>query len=438
MIGSRKIITIAVIAQVMLGFVSRVGAQGPRPSHVPRPQAVATDGPSRANPRPQIRHLPPVGIADLRFRAIRRPVQNPASQGENARSPGDVAGVRPPPVVVADERLGSPVKIPADFEPWWQAAALRPLRESPQRITIDVNSLIVDALRYSAQVRAISDNAIIAETAITRAAAEFDVHGFMESKMVSTSVPTGSELEAGPTAVRLREEDWFYRAGLRKKNGYGGRLEAAQQIGSKDSSSEFFSPLNQGNSRLTLSYNQPLLNGAGEAYNSSLILLADVDTRVAEDRTTTQLQDQLLEVTESMWELYVQRSLLLQKHRHLERAIMIHKRLEKRRDVDSLDSQIARANAAVATRRTELIRARTAIRNAESFLRALVNSPAMLADRTSELVPAQTPLSYFVPVNLEDALATALHNRPDIDAAAQEIEAARIRLDMARNELLPV
>jgi len=328
--------------------------------------------------------------------------------------------------------------IPSDFQPWWQAGVLRPIRESPQHITIDVNSLIIDTLRYSAQVRTISDNAIIAETSITRAAAEFDVRGFMETKLVRTSVPTGSTLEAGVDVARLREEDWFYRAGFRKKNTFGGRFEFAQKIGSKESNSEFFLPAQQGNSRLTLSYNQPLLNGAGEAYNSSLILLADVDTRVAANRTAVELQDQLLEVTQSMWELYVQRSLLLQKRRHLERATLIHNRLVKRRHVDSLGSQIARAGAAVAMRRTELIRAGTSIRNAEAFLRALVNSPAMLSDRRRELVPIQTPLSYFVPVDLEDALLTAIQNRPDIDAAAQEIEAARIRLDMARSELLPV
>jgi outer membrane protein len=62
----------------------------------------------------------------------------------------------------------------------------------------------------------------------------------------------------------------------------------------------------------------------------------------------------------------------------------------------------------------------------------------MLADRTSELVPVQTPASYYVPIDLQDALATALKNRPDIDAAAQDIEAARIRLKVAKNELLPV
>ena len=193
-----------------------------------------------------------------------------------------------------------------------------------------------------------------------------------------TSVPTGSVLDAGAGVPRLREEDWFVSGGLRRKNQLGGRFEVAQQLGTRDSNSQFFFPGNQGNARLTLSYNQPILNGAGRAYNNSLVVLADLDTRIASHRTATELQDHLLEVTEAMWELYHQRSILLQKRRHLERAHVILIRLEKRSSVDSLASQIARARAAVAMRRSELIRAAAAIRNAEARIRALVNSPTML------------------------------------------------------------
>ena len=232
----------------------------------------------------------------------------------------------------------------------------------------------------------------------------------MESKFGRTSAPTGSTLDAGTSVLRLREEDWFYSAGIRRKNQFGGRFEVAQQIGIKDSNSQFFDPKNQGNSRLTLSYNQPLLNGAGKAYNNSLILLANIDTRIASNRTATELQDHLLAVTEAMWEIYQQRTVLLQKRRHLDRAQVILTRLEKRRDIDSLDSQIARAGAAVSRRRVELIRAATAIRNAEARVRTLVNAPTMLANRQSELVTIQPPTRDFIRVELQDAVLTALYN----------------------------
>jgi len=46
--------------------------------------------------------------------------------------------------------------------------------------------------------------------------------------------------------------------------------------------------------------------------------------------------------------------------------------------VDAVQRQVLRARAAVATRRSEIVRARTSIRNAESQLRLLVNDPVLV------------------------------------------------------------
>ncbi len=332
----------------------------------------------------------------------------------------------------------SAYEMPADFVPWWQAHVTQPLRESPQTIPVQINTLVVDTLRHSARVRALSDNAVIAETAITRAAAGFDTTTFMETKFVRGSNPTGNTLEAGFNVPRLREEDWYARGGVRRRNEYGGKVELSQQIGLRDSNSQFFFPGNQGNARLVLSYNQPLLNGAGQCYNTSLVVLANLDTRVALDKTAADLQDQLLTVIESHWDLYTQRARLMQRRGHVRRAEVVLAYLEKRAEVDALASQIASARAAVASRRTAIIRAEAEIRNAEARLRALVNSPDLLNDRQAELIPVQAPTSTPLPIESQSAFLTALENRAEIDAATQEIEAARVRLNVAKNELLPV
>lgn len=305
-------------------------------------------------------------------------------------------------------------------------------------MAVDINRLLIETLEYSSRVRAISDRGLIAETAILQAMAEFDVSGFMESRFIRTSIPTGNVLEAGANMSRLREGDWFYNAGLRRKNRHGGRFEVGQRIGTRTSNSTFFFPEDQGNARLTLSYNQPLLNGAGEAYNTSLIVLAELDTRMAAAAMSNELQEHLFRVTEAYWELRKQRVAYLQKEQHLRRAALILERLEKRRDLDSLASQIARARAAVAMRQAETIRAAAEIQNTESLLQSLVNSPELSTGEGVEVIPVQAPSHAYVPVSLQDALVTALDQRPEIHAATQEIEAARVRLDVARNELLPV
>ena len=321
---------------------------------------------------------------------------------------------------------------------WWTFPATHSLRPDKETIPIDINSLIFDALTNSAKIQAISDNVGIAETGVATAYASFDPRLFMESKFNRVNIPTGSSLDAGFNVNRLIEKNWYYSGGMRRRNVQGGKWEFSQRYGTKDSSSQFFIPANQGNSRLSLSYTQPLLNGAGTAYNRSLIVLAKLDTKIATDNTIAELQDYLLTVMETHWDLYRQRTWSLQKKINLERAQDILKHLNQRRSLDSYESQIAQVQAAVTIRVAELVQAETFIRNAESRLRAMINSPILLDNRDAELVPIESPTRYPFLVSTPDALVTAMERRAEVDQAIREIEAGRVRLDVARNELLPV
>ena len=60
-------------------------------------------------------------------------------------------------------------------------------------------------------------------------------------------------------------------------------------------------PNNQGAARLALNLTQPLLRGAGTEYNRSLIVLAKLDTRVANDDFNRELQRHLLDISEAYW-----------------------------------------------------------------------------------------------------------------------------------------
>ncbi|KAA5538542.1 TolC family protein [Roseiconus nitratireducens] len=361
--------------------------------------------------------------------------------GETAEAslpaPGSIAGRLSEELRQYGESSNQASSVPIGYRPWWEPAVLAPLDLSPRSIPVTTDSLVLDALQYSNRIAALNENITIAQTGIVRAAAEFDPKAFTESRFVRTSVPTGSSLDAGANVNRLREEDFTASAGMRRKTEAGGRFELGQQIGLRNSNSVFFTPGNQGNSRLSLSFNQPLLAGAGTAVNRSLIVLAQLDTQIAQQKTTTGIQNHLLSVTEVMWELFFQRAVLMLRLRHLEKATAIGDWLENRRDLDSLESQVLRARAAVTQRRSELVRAVTSIKNLEDRLRAIVNSPELLQDRDVELVPAEAPVTQLLPVSFDDAIVTALQQRSEINEVAGEIESTRVRLNVARNEMLP-
>jgi outer membrane protein TolC len=326
--------------------------------------------------------------------------------------------------------------LPAGYEPWWRARVLRPLRPSPEIYPLDLDALVVSALAYSPRVRAISENVLIQETVVVEERAAFDPRSFAESRFFRRSQPIGNLLETGGPP-RWREEDWGLSGGLRKRTPMGGSWEIAQRIGTQASNSKFFIPEQQRNAKMALSFNQPLLNGFGKVYNTSLIVLAELDTQAAADETSAALQQQLTTIADTYWELYLQRSVLVQKHEHLDRAMSVLKELERRREIDALESQIVRAQAAVAARQSELVRAAANVQNIEARLRALTNAPDLMAHAYAELIPLNQPGTTRVDVELQDALVTALQHRPEIDAAAQAIRAAGVRLNMSRNELLP-
>ena len=319
---------------------------------------------------------------------------------------------------------------------WWEELVQHRLRPGNDSVYVDVSTLITATLSHSLKIRAVSQTAAIRAEDIIRAEAEFDPTAFMEAKFVDTTDPVGNTLVTGGPS-RLNDHHFTYDAGFRKKTTTGASLELSQQLGHQNNNSVFFLPQNQGNARLSLSYTQPLLNGAGTPYNTSFVVLADINTQIAKGDYFVELQDQLLEVTHAYWQLYMERAIMLQKQRHLQRAEEILAELRGRLEIDALRSQIVRAEAAVASRRAELARSNSMVRNVESQIRALVNSPELSLQRSPEMIPRELPFRQLFPVDLHAAIQTAIRHRPEIDQATKRINAASVRLNMSRNELLP-
>jgi outer membrane protein len=172
-------------------------------------------------------------------------------------------------------------------------------------------------------------------------------------------------------------------------------------------------------------------------YNTSLIVLAELDTRVAHDELSRQLQSHLLEVSRAYWGLYRERAILVQRLHFFEQAKRIADDLKGRQDVDATRSQLLRAQAAAAQRYSDILRQEMAVKNSEARLRALVNDPE-LAPTNLEFIPWDAPQRLRIPVSMEEAKAVAVDNRPELQQTLQQIRAASVRTDMAAHELLPV
>jgi outer membrane protein len=403
---------------VIFGIAGLYGLAGIAPAQHTAPYRAATRQPPstqsvRRLPRPVAANAGQTGAAARRLSAI------------TTRGGETTPGIHRFPPVAASSDL------------WWEPAVLGRMRAASQPVPVTLESLIVRALNHSSQIKVFSELPLIRQTAIVEAEAEFDWSAFMEAKWDDISDPVGNVLTVGGNATRFYDHYWNYDVGLRQRNTWGGRTEVAQRFGFQNNNSNYFQPQDQGTARLTLSYTQPLLRGRGKVYNTSLTVLAQIDTDIARDEFLRQLQAHLLEVTRAYWGLYLERGLLVIKQRLYGRARNILDDLEGRRGVDAVESQIVRVRASVSERESDLLRAEMAVQNAEDRIHALVNDPGMQCMEQLELIPADQPMGAEIPVDMRQSLATALHGRPEIGQAIKQVKAAAVRLDMSKHELLP-
>lgn len=327
-----------------------------------------------------------------------------------------------------------------NFEPWWINRVSGPIREAKISKEITLESVVSSTILYSPFVAGISRDPIIAETFIREADSAFDTELFVDSKWNDSTEPVGNILITG-TAEFLKDNVWEHQSGIRKRFRNGGDLSLTQDLGFQNSNSNFFDPQDQGTARLSLNFTQPLLNGRGKLVNRSQILIAQLNRDVAYDRFSQFLQEHLLETISSYWDVYYRRTVYLQSKKNYDRAVEILKILEGRRDYDTVANQLARAKAAVFSRRVEVRRAINFLVNAETKLRELVRDPeyGALGDGGAvELVPAQLPLVVKPEMELSQLVNEALTSRPEVDQAFKNIRSSSVEMKIAENDILPV
>ena len=321
---------------------------------------------------------------------------------------------------------------------WWTSAVQKRIRRCEHVQLVMVENLLMRALKHSSQIRVFSELPLIRETAISEADSAFDWNSFLDGRWDDLDDPVGNTLTVGGNGDRYEDHQLSMNAGVRKRVRNGGNLELAQQFGWQDTNSQFFQPDPQGTARLTLSYTHPVMRGNGQVYNESMTVLACIDRDIAGEEFKRQLQSHLLEVVRAYWGLYLERSAFLQKDTSHRRAQQILTRLEGREHIDASQTQIVSARAEVARRYSDLRRAAMAIMNSEDRIRSLVNDPSLGDFKSVEMIPTDLPTSDAVPTTMDSALATAVRNRPEINQALKQIKAACVRVNMSRNELMPL
>lgn len=189
---------------------------------------------------------------------------------------------------------------------------------------------------------------------------------------------------------------------------------------------------------LSFTVTQPLLKNAGIGVNATFIKIAQnnavVEQHIFRDRVLTVIAS----VEQNYWGLVFARENVKVAQAALKAAeeLLATNRIKAKGGVMSV-VDVLQAEAAVASRVEQVLVAEKVIRDEEDQLRTLLNPGEAELRQTVRLAPVDAPITYLETLSLEEAIETAIEQRPEIVQAKKNIESSELNTQFARNQLLP-
>jgi len=190
-------------------------------------------------------------------------------------------------------------------------------------------------------------------------------------------------------------------------------------------------------SYLGMNINQPLLRGFGRDVNRTNIYLA----RIAEKAALYDLKDTatyiISEVQDAYWNLVYALETLNVRELSLAQADSLLSFNQKGYELGvKTESDVLEARSELVSRQQEILDQRNSIHTAEDRLRRLLNMTAE-EEWNVRLAPSDKPEISSINLDVDEAFATALADRPDYQLAKQAIERNKLTYAVAKNSLLP-
>lgn len=246
--------------------------------------------------------------------------------------------------------------------------------------------------------------------------------------------PTVELVEGVPVT---QTESQAYSLTLSQLTPLGGLAELSTSAFTQETNSQnvFLNPLFS--TRADLTYSQPLLRGFGQLVTERRFLVARVSSAQAVELFETQVAQTIRDVERAYWDLVEARNQLVVAEEALGLAQVLHDQNQVRVDVGTLAPlELIQSEAGIATREEGIIRAEAAIGDAADRLRLLLNLE--LGEYwDAPIVPVTDAEIERVEVDLQQAIETALSERPEVTAQLRRLDALEIDTRFSRNQARP-
>ncbi|MBX5477628.1 MAG: TolC family protein [Pyrinomonas methylaliphatogenes] len=325
------------------------------------------------------------------------------------------------------------------------AAPLRPL-PPPERVGVDVRDplpltlrdAIAMALRNNNDIDGSRINVEIAEYALRAARGAYDPVLAMEHYFERRTTPTSSTIGGGANGI-LTQTDTTGSFTLNGLSPFGGGSYEFTFNSSRLTTNNQFATLNpQYPSVFTFTYTQPLWRGFRFDNNRRQIEIAKRNLSLSDAQFRQRVIDVITQVEQAYWDLvFALRNLQVQIDalKQARTQVESNERLVEKGVLAPID--IVAAQTQVATFEQNVYAAQESVTRAENSLKTLI-----LRDRLSPLwsraITPITPVDLNPPtISLEQAVADALKNRPEIAQLQASAEINEIDVRYYRDQTKP-
>ena len=191
---------------------------------------------------------------------------------------------------------------------------------------------------------------------------------------------------------------------------------------------------------LQFTVTQPLLRNFGLFPNRAPILIAQRNLKQARASFQGQVNDIILRTVSNYWNVILAREALVVQQKSLEEAQKSYDHDKKALGLGALPPlDIYRSESQVASRRVSVIQAEYTLKQAEDQFRQIVGADLDPAIRVLdlELIDQPEPIGDLPTTDIATALARALANRPEFEAARQQLAGDELSIRFAHNSLKP-
>jgi outer membrane protein len=208
----------------------------------------------------------------------------------------------------------------------------------------------------------------------------------------------------------------------------------------QNATTSLFNPVDQGSLNLTITQN--LLNGFGATLNKRALHVAKNNLRVSDLSFKQQVIATVANVANLYWDLVSFNDDLRVKQQTLELDTTLYKDNQRRAELGSIapidtiqaEAEMKAAQQDVVTQQTQVLQQELILKSV--LTRSGFDNPAVVGAHiipTDHIdMPAQEPV-----IPLQDLVAEAIRNRPEIESNVISLENARLNMLGTKNNLLP-